>query len=659
MSRLSASLCAAALLLSACTLKRAEPDAAAPKTKSDAPEAGSAASRDHNVKDVEAIGWRDNPSPVYMMSNPGSSAPALTEPDPLGQRGAVSAPPAGKAEKKRPALREQAYGAAALAKPALAPRPRRAGGYEAYADKAPAYGKEYREGDDGRCARCYPEPYARPQPTPAPNSEEYAPIYENPFLEARANPLSTFSIDVDGASYSNARRFLQEGQLPPADAVRIEEFVNYFDYEYPQPAGSDPFSISTEVAATPWNAATKLVRIGLQGRRVEAANLPPNNLVFLIDVSGSMGTPEKLPLLKDGFRMLIDQLRPQDRISMVVYAGAAGMVLPPTPGSDKETIRDALDRLDAGGSTAGGAGLMLAYQAAREALIKGGNNRVILATDGDFNVGVSSDADLIRLIEDKRASGVFLSVLGFGTGNIKDAKMEQIADKGNGNYYYIDNINEARKVLVEKLAGTLYAIAKDVKLQVEFNPAAVASYRLVGYENRALAAEDFNDDRKDAGELGAGASVTALYEIVPAAPARPAVDPLKYQDGQSAPKAPRWNWAWGRGRESAELLTVKFRYKQPNGSASKLITRTLKDKDAAWQDASEDFRFASAAAGFGLLLRDSRFRGDLDFGKVAAMARGARGRDPQGRRAEFAALVDQAGALAENGRVGYRGGYRE
>jgi len=508
--------------------------------------------------------------------------------------------------------------------------------------------EEYRDGD--RCARCYPEPNLPNESSPAPNTEEYASIYENPFLDSRGNPLSTFSIDVDGASYSNARRFIQEGQLPPADAVRIEEFVNYFDYDYPQPSGSDPFSISTEIASTPWNASTKLVRIGLQGRHMEVSRLPPNNLVFLIDVSGSMNTPEKLPLLKDGFRMLIDQLRPQDKVSIVVYAGAAGMVLPPTPGSDKEPIREALDRLEAGGSTAGGAGLRMAYQAAQDAFIRGGNNRVILATDGDFNVGVSSDADLIRLIESERGKGVFLSVLGFGTGNYKDAKMEQLADKGDGNYYYVDNINEARKVLVEKLSGTLFAIAKDVKLQVEFNPAAVSSYRLIGYENRALAAEDFNDDRKDAGELGAGASVTALYEIVPAAPARPKVDPLKYQDkGGSG-----WNWGWGKSRD-AELLTVKFRYKQPGGGSSKLISRVLKDRDAAWQDASEDYRFAAAAAGFGLVLRGSRYRGDLDFDKVAAMAAGARGRDLQGRRAEFATLVEQARALAGNGRVGYRG----
>jgi len=673
MSRLTASLCSAAILLSACSLKRAEPDAAAAKSTSEPAPAVSetgttspgpvtaspnpaptAASKQSNLKDVEVTGWMDNPSAVYILENQGSSAPALTDPDPLGQRSAGSTRPAekpGKPGKKGSPLRDKSLAAEQLGKSASAPQPHRFGAaYQDYTGQPPAPGKEYREGDDGRCARCYPDQANRPEPAPTPESEEYAAIYENPFLAARGNPLSTFSIDVDGASYSNSRRFIQEGQLPPADAVRIEEFVNYFDYDYPQPTGSDPFSISTEIASTPWNASTKLVRIGLQGRRMEASRLPPNNLVFLIDVSGSMDTPEKLPLLKDGFRMLIDQLRPQDKVSIVVYAGAAGMVLPPTPGSDKESIREALDRLDAGGSTAGGAGLRMAYQAAQNAFIRGGNNRVILATDGDFNVGVSSDADLIRLIESERGKGVFLSVLGFGTGNYKDAKMEQLADKGDGNYFYVDNINEARKVLVEKLAGTLFAIAKDVKLQVEFNPATVSTYRLIGYENRALAAEDFNDDRKDAGELGAGASVTALYEIVPAVPARPKVDPLKYQDkGGSG-----WNWGWGKAHD-AELLTVKFRYKQPGGSSSKLISRSLKGSDAAWQDASEDFRFAAAAAGFGLVLRGSRFRGDLDFDKVAAMASGARGRDTQGRRAEFATLVEQARALAGNGRVGYRG----
>jgi len=498
--------------------------------------------------------------------------------------------------------------------------------------------------------RCAPyRPYAKSQPQPRPNTEEYASIYENSFQDARTSPLSTFSIDVDGASYSNTRRFLQEGQLPPADAVRLEEFINYFDYDYPQPTGSDPFSITTEVAATPWNPETKLVHIGLQGRRTDAENLPPSNLVFLIDVSGSMDTPERLPLLKQAFDMLIDQLRPQDRISMVVYAGAAGMVLPPTSGADKETIREALTRLEAGGSTAGGAGLLLAYQAAKQSFIPGGSNRVILATDGDFNVGTSSDEALVRLIEEKRRSGVFLSVLGFGEGNYKDAKMEQLADKGNGNYFYIDNINEARKVLVEKMAGTLFTIAKDVKLQIEFNPATVKSYRLVGYENRVLAAEDFNDDKKDAGELGSGANVTALYEVVPVHPPRPAVDPLKYQNDGSRHG---WNWGFGGHDAGGELLTVKFRYKQPNGSTSKLLTRTLKNRDAAWQDASQNFRFSAAAAGFGMVLRNSQYRGNLDFDKVAVLGRGARGRDLDGHRAEFLTLVETAKSLSGYNRVG-------
>jgi Ca-activated chloride channel homolog len=493
---------------------------------------------------------------------------------------------------------------------------------------------------------CFPNsPYSQP---PKQNSEEYASIYENSFMNARTSPLSTFSIDVDGASYSNTRRFLQEGQLPPSDAVRIEEFINYFSYDYPQPTGSDPFSIVTEVATTPWNPETKLVHIGLQGRRSAAENLPPINLVFLIDVSGSMAADDKLPLLKNGFDMLIDQMRPQDQISIVVYAGAAGMVLPPTSGADKEVIREALSRLDAGGSTAGGAGLMLAYQAAKQSFIKGGNNRVILATDGDFNVGISNDDELVRLIEEKRKSGVYLSVLGFGTGNIKDAKMEQLADKGNGNYFYIDNINEARKVLVEKMAGTLFAIAKDVKLQIEFNPALVKSYRLVGYENRVLAAEDFNDDKKDAGELGSGTNVTALYEIVPVRDPRPKVDPLKYQNGGSRT---RWNWGFGGNEVGGELLTVKFRYKQPTGTTSKLLSRTLKDKNVVWQDASQNFRFSAAVAGFGLVLRNSQYRGNMDLDKVALIGRGAQGRDLDGHRAEFLNLVETAKSLGGYSRV--------
>ena len=347
------------------------------------------------------------------------------------------------------------------------------------------------------------------------NTEEYGRITENDFLEAVNHPLSTFSIDVDTASYSNVRRFLNQGQLPPADAVRIEELINYFKYDYPQPEGDHPFSITTELATCPWEPAHKLIHIGLQGKRIPLANAPANNLVFLIDTSGSMDEPDKLPLLKSAFKLLTDQLREQDHVAIVVYAGAAGLVLPATSGSDKKTILSAIDKLEAGGSTAGGAGINLAYEVARRSFIPTANNRVILATDGDFNVGVSSDGELLRLIERERESGVFLTVLGFGTGNIKDSKMELLADQGNANYAYVDTIREARKVLVSELGGTLNTIAKDVKIQVEFNPANVQAYRLIGYENRLMRAEEFNDDKKDAGELGAGHSVTALYEIIP------------------------------------------------------------------------------------------------------------------------------------------------
>lgn len=626
---------AAALAFTACTLKKAEVHPA--------PEADSMASLD-----------LDSPLPseaAYSSKDKRDAVSAAPKPKALRDRlypqayadrnslGAGSAP-------------EQAYASGNAPVPEMEP-PVRA---QRQARTPPGIGALSKSAANPRdlyrseCFRCVPAPSATP------NTEEYASLRENAFLDAKTDPLSTFSIDVDGASYSNTRRFIQEGALPPGDAVRIEEFINYFDYGYPQPAGADPFSITTEVAATPWNPETRLVHIGLQGRTVRADKAPPNNLVFLIDVSGSMASPDKLPLLKDAFDMLIDQLRPQDRISIVVYAGSAGMVLPPTSGSDKEAIREAMSRLEAGGSTAGGAGLTLAYRAAKDGFIKGGSNRVILATDGDFNVGVSGDEELARLIEEKRKTGVFLSVLGFGTGNYKDSKMEGIADKGNGNYFYIDNINEARKVLVEKVNGTLYAIAKDVKLQIEFNPAAVKSYRLIGYENRVLAAEDFNDDRKDAGELGAGTNVTALYEIVPAGPSRPKVDPLKYGGSSS-----RWRLFRGDGSGSAsELLTVKFRYKQPAGTESRLISRVVRanasagGEAVAWQEASETFRFSAAAAGFGLVLRGSRFAGDLDYAKVAGMARGAKGRDPQGRRAEFIALVEAAASLSGSGQVGYR-----
>lgn len=488
-------------------------------------------------------------------------------------------------------------------------------------------------------------------------SEEYATISENVFHSPRKEPLSTFSIDVDGASYANTRRFLQSGSLPPVHAVRIEEFINTFDYDYPQPTGRDPFSITTELATTPWNAESKLVHIGLQGRQINSEKLPPSNLVFLIDVSGSMMSEDKLPLLKKGLDLLVDQLRPEDRISIVVYAGAAGMVLPPTSGENKEVIRDALARLQAGGSTAGGAGLQLAYQCAQSAkqnFIKNGNNRVILATDGDFNVGVSSDQDLVRMIEEKRTSGVFLSVLGFGTGNYKDAKMEQLADKGNGNYFYIDNINEARKVLVEKMAGTLYTLAKDVKIQVEFNPALVKSYRLIGYENRVLAAQDFNDDKKDAGELGAGANVTALYEIVLAHTVRPDIDPLKYQSSRSHSS---WSWLTGGSDDensiAGEILTVKFRYKDPKGTTSKLITKTLNNNTHEWKNASQTFRFSAAVAGFALVLKNSQYCRDLNLDNVYTMAKGAKGRDLQGHRAEFLSLVETAKRISGDDQTSY------
>jgi Ca-activated chloride channel family protein len=387
------------------------------------------------------------------------------------------------------------------------------------------------------------------------NTESYAHIVENGFLGVETNPLSTFSIDVDRASYANVRRFINDGQRPPIDAVRIEELVNYFHYDLPDPTSEHPFSISTEVTRAPWNTDHRLVRIGLQGQRVDLDDQPPSNLVFLLDVSGSMNTPNKLPLLKDALGLLVNSLREEDRVAIVVYAGAAGLVLESTSGDQKEVILDAIERLSAGGSTAGGAGIRLAYDVARHNHIRGGNNRVILATDGDFNVGASSDGEMTRLIEEKREQGTFLTVLGFGTGNIQDSKMEALADHGNGNFAYIDNIGEARKVLVEEMGGTLFTIAKDVKIQVEFNPARVQAYRLIGYENRLLAAEDFNDDTKDAGELGAGHTVTALYEVIPVGVETDytigGVDSLRYQTpvAQQLP-------------DTGELLFVKLRYRR-------------------------------------------------------------------------------------------------
>ena len=476
---------------------------------------------------------------------------------------------------------------------------------------------------------------------PVHNTEEYSSINENIFHSPTRNPLSTFSIDVDAASYSNIRRFINASQMPPKDAVRIEEMINYFDYDYPQPEGQDPFSVNTEVAVCPWDTDHYLVHIGLQGKNIATENLPPSNLVFLLDVSGSMNQANKLPLLKSAFKLLVDKLRPEDKVSIVVYAGAAGLVLPPTPGNQKETIIAALDRLQAGGSTAGGQGIKLAYKTARQNFLPEGNNRVILATDGDFNVGESSNAGMERLIEEERKSGVFLTVLGFGMGNYKDSKMEILADKGNGNYAYIDNILEAKKVFVNEFGGTLFTIAKDVKIQVEFNPNMVQAYRLIGYENRKLRDEDFNNDKKDAGELGSGHTVTALYEIIPVGVEDQytgSIDPLKYQDNGTAKKR----------NYGSEMMTVKLRYKQPDGNTSKLISNVVKNKVSEFENTSDNFRFSASVAGFGMILRDSEFRGNSDYIKVKKWAEGAKGKDKNGYRAEYIRLIESTRLISNS-----------
>ena len=486
---------------------------------------------------------------------------------------------------------------------------------------------------------------ARPE---AGAGDTYAHTSENAFFAAATVPLSTFGLDVDNASYANVRRFLNEGQLPPRDAVRVEEMLNYFQYQYPAPpAGSaDPVRLSTELAACPWNPAHQLARIGVQARRIETASLPPANLVFLVDVSGSMQETDRLPLVQAGLKLLVQELRPQDHVSLVVYAGAAGLVLPPTPGSQKQVIVDAIDRLQAGGSTAGGAGLRLAYGTARQYFQKEANNRVILASDGDFNVGESSEVAMEQLITTERETGVFLTVLGCGRGNLRDSQMELLADKGNGNYAYLDNLDEARRVLVAQFGGTLFTVAQDAKLQIEFNPARVANYRLVGYENRLLAAEDFNNDRKDAGDLGAGHTVTALYEIVPVGSPQPLIDPLRYSTTAGLV-------AGFGGGPSGEILTVKLRYKQPQGLTSQLLTQPLTGAAHALSAASPDFRFAAAVAQFGLLLRQSEQRGTATYAATATLAEAARGTDADGYRAEFVRLVRLAEGLSGGG-VGMR-----
>ena len=482
-----------------------------------------------------------------------------------------------------------------------------------------------RGGGVGKAIYRMPEPF---------NTEAYDKIDENRFRRVADDPLSTFSIDVDTASYANVRRFLNDGALPPADAVRVEELNNYFRFDYGDRNGDAPFAVATEVTTCPWNPRHKLALIGLQAARMPESKTPPRNLVFLLDVSGSMTPPDKLPLVKTAMKMLVDTLTPADRVAIVVYAGASGLVLPSTPGNRKPEIQRAIAELRPGGSTNGAAGIQLAYEIAGRAFVKGAINRVILATDGDFNVGVTNQGDLIRLIEEKRERGIFLSVLGVGTGNLKDSTMEKLADRGNGNYSYLDSLHEARRVLIAEAGATLATVAKDVKIQVEFNPRTVGAYKLIGYENRVLAHQDFNDDRKDAGEIGAGHTVTALYEIVPPGEAIEGgrIDPLKYQD-RSQPNG---------AATPGELMTVKLRYKQPDGDASRLLSRAVPDRVGPLTPNSG---FASAVAEFGMLLRRSEFRGGATWASAIELARKYRGSDPDGYRAEFVRLVELASAL--------------
>lgn len=472
------------------------------------------------------------------------------------------------------------------------------------------------------------------------NMEEYKNIEENGFKKVNENPLSTFSIDVDAASYSNMRRYLNRGELPPADAIRTEELINYFSYNYPQPTGKDPVKITTEIGSCPWNKNHRLVRIGLKAKEIPTEKLPVSNLVFLIDVSGSMYGPQRLGLVQSSLKLLVNNLRDTDRVAIVVYSGSAGERLPSTSGSDKQKIREAIDELTAGGSTAGGEGIKLAYKIAKKNFVKGGNNRIILCTDGDFNVGVSSNEGLENLIEQERKSGVYLTVLGYGMGNYKDSKMQILAEKGNGNHAYIDNLQEANRVLVNEFGATMHTVAKDVKLQIEFNPSQVQAYRLIGYESRLLKDEDFNNDAKDAGEMGAGHTVTAFYEVVPADVESNfvnKVDDLKYQKKVKPALQPVTG--------SKELLTVKLRYKAPDEDVSKKLEFPLVDSKG--NNVSSDFRFAAAVAMFGQLLRDSDFKGDATYAQVIAMAKTALDNDERGYRREFLRLVETADGLKQ------------
>ena len=470
-------------------------------------------------------------------------------------------------------------------------------------------------------------------PPPEMNTESYTPNRENGFISVGNDPLSTFAIDVDTASYSNIRRFIEQGSLPPAGAIRAEEMINYFDYGYPQPE-KEPFSLTLESGPCPWQPQDRLVRIGLQAKDIDKKDLPPSNLVFLIDVSGSMSSPDKLPLLKKAMALLVDQLDGRDRVAIVAYAGWERVVLPPTAGDQKKVLLAAIDALESGGSTHASRGILTAYELARQTFMPGGNNRLILASDGDFNVGITDRGELEKLVEDQRRSGIYLTLLGFGEGNYHDDTMEILADRGNGNYAYIDSLLEAKKVLVKELSGTLFTLAGDVKIQVEFNPARVAAYRLIGYENRALADEEFNDDGRDAGEIGVGHRVTALYEIVPAGTNAPvAVDPLKYQK---------------KARVTAggdELLTVKVRYKPLQESRSRLVERSLRAESGRPAESSIDFRFAAAVAAFAMKLDDSPFLNGYSYKDITDLARAARGEDRDGYRAEFVKLVEMSELL--------------
>lgn len=473
------------------------------------------------------------------------------------------------------------------------------------------------------------------------NTESYKGFVENAFLNPGSTPLSTFAIDVDAASYSNARRMINRGTLPTKDAIRIEEMINYFHYDMPAPPNEDPVAIHTELSAAPWNTQHRLLRIGLKAKSVKTEKLPPSNFVFLIDVSGSMEGSNRLPLVKSSMKLLIDQLRDQDHVAIVTYAGAAGLQLPSTSAAQKMKIRDVIDNLGAGGSTAGAAGIRLAYQVARQNFIKGGNNRIILASDGDFNVGATSDQDMESLIVNERKSGVSLSVLGFGMGNYKDSKMETLADKGHGNYAYIDNIAEARKAMVTEFGATLFTVAKDVKIQVEFNPGKVQAYRLIGYENRLMEKEDFNDDQKIGGDMGVGHTVTALYEIIPAGVKdsyTTSVDPLKYQSVKETKVK----------SGSQEMATVKFRFKTPEGSKSKMTQVAVVDKNTALSKTSADFRFATSVAELGMLLRDSEYKQNASFDNLINRAKAAKGADEEGYRAEFINLAQSAKLLSNN-----------